>query len=180
LLLHFVITFVFCTSGGSSLAVINQWYDLGYDRTNNHLCTFSSQFHDAYTFCILRVDFIVGFKAWVYGAMESIDAAANPDETTMRVLVSELSTNQYATRTRSSGFRKILHSTINNRNIVLSVSTLQISTNASNAQSSYPFYTLLAFLKLVSSIYSLLQNVIKRVVSICLWISCNYTLLTFI
>lgn len=52
--------------------------------------------------------------------VESIDAATNLDETAMRVLVSELSTN--ATWTCSSGFRKILHGTVNNRNIVLSVS----------------------------------------------------------
>jgi len=63
------------------------------------------------TFCSLRVDFIVDFKARVYGAMESIDAVAHPDETTVRVLVSELSTNQHATGTRSGGFKKILHST---------------------------------------------------------------------
>lgn len=75
------------------------------------------------TLCSLRVGFIVDFKARVYGAMESIGAVVHPDETAVCVLVSELSTNQHATGTRSSGgFRKILHGTVNNRNIVLSVS----------------------------------------------------------
>lgn len=63
-----------------------------------------------YTLCSLRVDFIVDFKARVYGAVESIDAATQSDETAVRVLVSELSTNQHAAGTLSgSGSRKILH-----------------------------------------------------------------------
>lgn len=47
-----------------------------------------------------------------------INRARTSDETAAYVLVSKLSTNQHATRHSGSEFRKIWHSTVNNRNIV--------------------------------------------------------------
>lgn len=67
------------------------------------------------TLCSLRVDFIVDFKARVYGATESIERGSASNETAACVLVSELST--HASRTRNGGgSRKIRHGMTNNRN----------------------------------------------------------------